>query len=486
MSEPRPEFGQELPDDRMLEAVIGPPLVARIYGLLRAVRLYEVTNQAVRDQLRDALVLIDEAMEDEVTLVAMGQCFYLNGVRVRAETSQIPLFGALSTEFEQRRLGGLRLLQGLEAEELGAFLRLMVEHADAVRGPQLVDAAAGAGVAHVVPITLEELESAERNDSEAAGQDASSEQDGARRVFRQAVQGAKATLLRTAKTGRPAIRRAKRVVQPIVDSIMRNDFSIVGLTALKNYDEYTYTHCVNVSILSVALGQLLGLPRGTLANLGVGGLLHDVGKLTIPIEVLAKPGRLTADEWAMLQRHPLEGVKTLFRMPGLSPLMLDALGVCLYHHVRYEGGGYPKQAVSQPVPPLARIVSVADCYDAMTTHRAYRNRAFTGCEALSTLLGPDRHFFDPAVLWALIRTVGLYPTGTVMQTRSGHVVLSLGNDPSDLRRPRCMVLAHPDGRHAPQGQQEVWAPMPSHEAVARVIPPEEFEREFKIEHLLAA
>jgi HD-GYP domain-containing protein (c-di-GMP phosphodiesterase class II) len=339
-------------------------------------------------------------------------------------------------------------------------------------------------VVHVTPITLDELEgdAAQHGaEDEAAGTGAS---DRARRSYQQALRGTKAAILRTARTGRPAIRRAKRVVQPIVDSTMKNEFSIVGLTAIKNHDEYTHAHCVNVSILSIAIGQTLGFPRSALANLGVGALLHDIGKLTIPAEVLGKSGRLTAEEWRLMRRHALEGAKSVMRLPGLSGLTLDALDVALYHHRRSDGSGYPEVARTGPPPVMARIVAIADCYDAMTTHRAYRARPFTGHEALGALAGEDRKLFDPAVLWALVQTVGLYPAGTLLETRSGHMVLSLNNDREDLRRPHCRVLAFPDGHHALEGRPEIWEPMPRNETVARVVPPEEFEVE--IDRLLAA
>ena len=471
-------------DDQMMESVVGPLLVVRLYGLLRAVRIYDLTNQAVRDQLRETLALVGEIMEGEITLVAMGQCFYVNGVRVRAEPSQIPLFSSLSQEFEQRRLGGVRLLHGLGAEDFGVFMRLMAEHADATQGPRLGEAAAGAGIMNVVPITLEELESAQSENADAGEEVDDTEQGRATRIFRQALQGTKAAILRTLKSGRPAIRRAKRVVQPIVDSIMNNEYSIVGLTAIKQHDEYTYAHCVNVSILSVAIGQTLGCPRGVLANLGIAGLLHDVGKLSIPVEVLGKPAQLSPEEWALMRRHPLEGAKLVMRMPGLSDLTRDALNVCLYHHVRFGGGGYPTLARVAPPPPLARIVAAADCYDAMSAHRAYRSRPFTGREVLSILLGQNRDAFDPAVLWALVQTVGLYPAGTLMETESRHVVLSLNNNREDLRRPHCRVLAYPGGQRPAEGRPEMWEPMPRHETVARVLPPEEFEAD--VDRLLAA
>jgi HD-GYP domain-containing protein (c-di-GMP phosphodiesterase class II) len=474
----------EDPDERIVETVLGPSLVGRLYGLLRAMRIYDPANQAVRDQLREALALIGEILEDEVTLVAMGQCFYVNGTRVRAESSQIQLFNSLSTEFEQRRLGGLRFLEGLGAEELGAFVRLMAEHPDAERAAQLAQAAAGAGISHVVPISLDELESAEPGQTQAGDDSSAAERDRAHKIFRQALHGTKAALLRTARSGKPAIRRVKRVVQPIVDSIMKNEYSIVGLTAIKSHDEYTYAHSVNVSILSIAIGQTLGLSRLALANLGVGALLHDIGKVAVPASVLSKPGKLDRAEWDLMRRHPLEGTKLIMRMPGLPHLMLDALGIALYHHVRCDGGGYPAVVRSGPPPSLARIVAVADCYDAMTTHRAYRARPLTGYEALRTLLAQDPQAFDPAVLWALVQTVGLFPAGTLLQTESGHTVLSLNNDREDLRRPHCQVVGYPEGSHRVDGQPEMWQPMPRHETVARVVPPEEFEVE--IDRLLAA
>lgn len=485
MSEFRmPRDERQRPDEQALEALIGPQLVARFYGLLRAVRVYDLSNQTIGHQLRDIIGLLEQVLEDELTLVAMGQCFYVNGVRVRAEPSQLPFFDALTGEFAQRSLGGVRFLNGLRAEELAAFLRLMMEHADASRGPKLAEAAAAAGVMHVVPITLEELEAAHGEEGSSAAEDDQSERGRARRVFRQAVQDAKGAILRTARTGRPAIRRVKRLVQPIVDSIMKNEYSIVGLTAMKNHDEYTYVHCVNVSVLSVAIGQTLGFSRSELANLGVASLLHDVGKLAIPTEVLSKPDLLNESEWRLMRRHPIEGVKMIALMPGLSSLMLDALGVCLHHHLTYDGGGYPSIARDWRLSAKTRIVSVSDCYDAMTAHRAYRDRPFTGYEALRQLLAQERRQFDPAVLWGLVNAVGLYPAGTLLETRSGYLVVSLTNNREDLRRPHCRVLAHPDGTPALEGRPEIWAPMPRHETVARVVPPEEFEVE--IDQLLAA
>lgn len=470
-------------DASAIERQVGRPLITRLHGLLKAVRLYDLSNQAVREQIGDLLRILEQAGEDEVVLIGMGQCFYVNGARIRAEGAQIALFDALTGEFERRSLGGLRFLHGLESEELATFLKLFNEHADPERAASLQDALSAAAVEHVTLVSLQEVQGLGTEFSEPEPP-ATQERERARRAHRDAVMGVRGAVLHAARTGKPAMRRIKRVVQPVVDSIMRNEFSIVGLTAIKNHDEYTYAHCVNVSILSVAMGHYLGLSRPALANLGVAALLHDIGKITIPSEVLRKPGRLDPDEWQLMERHPLEGLKIVSRAPGLSDLTPDLLNVTFQHHLTYDGGGYPKFEPRRSFSTVARIVGVADCYDAMTAHRAYRARPFTGYEALGLLLGSDRGRYDPAALWALVKTVGLYPAGTLMITDTHHLVISLTPNPEDLRRPHCRVLARPDGSMPPDAQPEMWDPMPGHESVARIVHPEDFEGE--VGRLLAA
>lgn len=470
-------------DASAVETLVGPQLVARLLGLVKAVRLYDMSNQTVREQMEHLLRLLAQASEGELVLVAMGQCFYLNGVRIRAEPAQTSMFNALTAEFERRGLHGLRFLEGLAADELGAFLRTFTDHADAASAVNLPAALAGAGVMHVAPITSDEISASEEG-QEPAEDNAGDERARARETFSRAVRGARDAIRRTAKSGRPALRPVKRAVQPIVDTIMRNEYSVVGLTAIKGHDEYTYAHCVNVSILSVAMGQCLGFSRSALADLGVAALLHDVGKLKVPPEVLRKPDKLSADEWSAMTRHPIEGMKMVARIPGLSSLMVDMLTVSLQHHRMRDGKGYPRQEGDARLATTSRIVTAADCFDAMTSHRAYRRRPFSGYEALQLIIGSDRERFDPAVLWALVKTVGLYPAGTLLRTDDGHLVLSLYPNPRDTHRPVCRVLSRPDGTTPHHAEPEIWNPLPAEQSVRSVVPTDEFEDE--IDRLLAA
>jgi HD-GYP domain-containing protein (c-di-GMP phosphodiesterase class II) len=469
-----------------LLAELGGPLIQRMVALMRTARTYDVSNMAFQRQQQEFLAvlrrLLDE--EDEVTLVAVADYFYVNGVRVKASTSLMGPYHSLLADFERRQTGGLRFLQGVSESEVERFFQLFLAADDPALAPKLPEAVDEAFVQNIVPLPASQLDvediARELDDLPKPQR----ERAKARQVYWRAMVGTRRVVLRARSTGRPDLRHAKRVVQPIVDSVMKTEFSLVGLTALKDHDEYTYAHCVNVSVLSVGMGQALGLPRQALADLGVAGLLHDLGKMSVDGNVLRKPGALSAEEWAQMRRHPIEGAMMVSRMPGLSQVLIDSMRGCFEHHMNYNGTGYPDTAVEWGQATTSRIVAMADCFDAVTAHRAYYSRPRTAFEGLRTLMGPNRVNFDPAVLWALIKTVGLYPAGTVMQTNSGHVVLAMSPNPADVTRPVCRVLLNPGGLAPAEGEVDVWDPMGPEESVKSVLSPEEHKAD--TEKLLAA
>ena len=462
--------------DGAIEAEQGPLLILRLQGLLRGLRLYDKSNQTVQHQYTDLMTILRTLPGEEAALIAMGEYFYLNGYRLRATVSQLGMFRALQSEFEARGLAGIRFREGAPAAELETFLTLLLRHRNKDKAELLAQECTNIGIGHVLPVLARDLagQQVASESTEGQAEQGNEDRQRAQRVFSFAVEGAQRALSLSAQTGRPAIQQARRVVQPLVDLIMKHEYSIVGLTALKNHDEYTYVHCVNVSILSIRVGQALGLSRAELANLGVAALLHDIGKIAIPTEVLQKPGRLDESEWAWIRRHPLEGFKTLCRLPHVSAMMLEAARVALQHHVNIDGSGYPAVAHGSPMATSSRIVAVADFFDAVTAHRAYRARPMTPFEALRLILRDERNKFDPAAVWGLVQTVGCYPAGSVLATDSGHLVLSISPVAEDLRRPHCRVLSFPDGTQPPEDAPVLWRPMPAQERVVRVLPPEEF------------
>src|SRR5262245_44229434 len=457
-------------------AQLGVKLLVRLNALLRTARTHDVTNQAFQRQLKEFLEVItqivEEDQEDEVTLVAVADYFYLNGVRIKAQPSTLSVYHSVMSEFERRELGGIRFLHGVHEAELERFFQLFVAADESPIAERLVEMVREANINGVAPIPAVELD-ADDLVKDLEDRKENTERGRAKRVFWRAVLGTKKIVLRAHQTGRPDLRQAKRLVQPVVDSIMHHEYSVVGLTALRDHDEYTYAHCVNVCVLSIGMGPALGLPRPELAERGVAALPHDIGKIAVPGEVLRKPGKLDDHEWHMVRRHPLEGVKMISRMPGLTPLTLDSMRVCLEHHMNFDRTGYPDVNLEWGQATLSRIVAVADCFDAITAHRAYHTRPRSPFEAPQYMLAPSPVGFDPAVLWALVKTLGLYPAGWVLVTDSGQVAMALSPNPEDVRRPNCRVLVGSDGATTPDSEPEMWSPMPADVNVMRVVRPEE-------------
>jgi HD-GYP domain-containing protein (c-di-GMP phosphodiesterase class II) len=475
-------LGEELsPEDESQRLrTLGAALITRLHGVLRGMRLYDASNRALRTQQQELLDAVHAMQADEVSLLGMGEYFYVNGVRLRPEGSALPVFRTVLTEFEVRHLGGLRFSSGLGLEELEAFLRVFHAERTDKAAATLEAESARFGVRNVCAIRAREAGAQIPTETDAS--EADHDRHRTRLVFNRAVRGARDLMQRTSRTGRPALQQARRVVQPIVDRLLRHENSLVGLTALKRHDEYTYAHCVNVSILSIRMGQLLGLSRAELAAIGVAGLLHDTGKVMVSTDVLRKPGQLDPEEWTAMRRHPIEGLRIVSRLPGISELMLDAMRVAFEHHMNVDHTGYPGVPNARQMGTFSRIVAVADVFDAVTAHRAYRKRPMTAHEALRLLLGRERDHFDAAVLWALVHTVGLYPAGTLLRLESGRVLLSITPNPDDPRRPVCREV--PTGPEVAEAAQVADALLDEHERVSRVLAPEDVEVD--VETLLAA
>src|SRR6185295_13705867 len=372
-------------------AALGPQLLLRFSAMIRTARTHNVANQAFQRQLQEFNAIVQELLQDteDVTLVAVADYLYLDGHRIKVSASLLPVYHGILGEFERRSMGGIRVINGAHPAELERFFQLFMAAEDPAIAENIGRALDEARIEHLQVIQPTEVDADELAKQMDEPKE-KTERGRARRVFWRAVLGTKRIVLRAQQTGRPDLRQAKRLVQPVVDSIMKHEYSLVGLTAVKDHDEYTYAHCVNVSVISVGIGQALGLPRQVLADLGVAGLVHDIGKLAVPGDVLRKPAKLSDEEWRLMQRHPLEGVKMTMRMPGLSMLTLDTMRVCLEHHMAYNRTGYPSVAGDWGQATLSRIVAVADCFDAISAHRAYHRKPRSAFEALEYMLGPTR------------------------------------------------------------------------------------------------
>ena len=210
--------------------------------------------------------------------------------------------------------------------------------------------------------------------------------------------------------------------EEIAASVRRHPQALIGLTRLRSKDEYTYVHSVAVSALIVNFARHLGLSPQDARELGVAGLLHDVGKMVVPGRILHKPGALTEEELALVRTHPEQGYRLLTEGEGMSDIALD---VARHHHERMDGGGYPLRLRGDEISLHARIAAICDVYDALTSRRPYKE-AWTPAEAIGRMRGWEGHF-DPALLFRFMGSVGVYPVGMLVRLRSNRLGVVMDN-----------------------------------------------------------
>jgi HD-GYP domain-containing protein (c-di-GMP phosphodiesterase class II) len=341
----------------------------------------------------------------------------------------------MNESFKRLKLKSITFLSGVTAEEVIRFASFFRDDQDALV-KSLTDSGIGsvtiqfAGPEEEIPDFLRDGEQTKR-------------------TYFKALKVTK-NLIQNLWTKQPVnVKSFRRVVYTLIDSISQDESGVIALTTIKNFDEYTFNHSLNVGILSLAMGQRLGFDKKNLVKLGTAGLLHDIGKVEISKELLYKTGRLTEFEWDRLKLHSLYSVRQILKTRGLDEISISALVTAYQHHWNFNGTGYPAQDRSKIVPSfLSRIVRICDAYDAMTTPRPYQPVPYLPALAVRVIWERRNNFFDPELVKIFIQLFGLYPLGSCLELTNGDIAVVIRENPGQIDRPVIKVVIDQRGEPA--------------------------------------
>lgn len=434
--------GQSQSGDESYVRRAGRQLIFAMYGAIRAVKLYPVENAAVQKALADVASQSRELAitERELEIRMSGEFIFVNQTRLRLELDNFASFSHLLSLFRTAGVGTLTINPNVEAKDWLIFLSLLQATPTDDPEGRLVEVQEKLESAGVTSFSL-----GPPHESEETSLEKSKER--AKRTYMQGVAATRELITSVRMGGSPTVKKIKRVVQGIVDQILSEETSLIGLTTLRDYDEYTFTHSVNVCIFAVALGKRLGLTRMQLYDLGIAALLHDIGKSRVPAEVLNKVEKLSDDEWHLIAAHPWMGVLSLFQVRGAQELPYRAMIVAFEHHMKHDLTGYPQTIRDRTLSMYSKIVAIADGFDAATTRRSYQTTPLTPADVLREMRDNPRRGMDPVIVKAFINLTGIYPVGTlvILDTFELAVVQSGNPSPDMLSRPIVRIISDPLG-----------------------------------------
>jgi HD-GYP domain-containing protein (c-di-GMP phosphodiesterase class II) len=423
----------------------GRNFMVAFYAALRAIKLYPLEHTAVQKTLAELSQVAEElrAEEGELEFRVSGEFIFINSTRLRLDLSNYATFGHILTLCKVAGIGAIHVGTSGTARDWTVLLSMLgaeTKSAPPERFKEIVTRLQEAKIEtfQLDPPTETQTDKEFNEEAKAA----------ANRTYSQSVAVTKDVInsVRIGKT--PNIRKIKRVVQGIVDQVLNEETSLIGLTAIRDYDEYTFTHSVNVCIFSIALGRRLGMTKLQLYELGLAALMHDIGKSRVPLDLLQKTGELTDEEWKWMAAHPWLGVLVLFQFRRQQEeLSYRAMTVCHEHHMKIDLTGYPKVIRPRQVSLLSKIVSIADGYDAATSRRVYKTEALAPSDVLEEMRDNPRRGLDPVLVKAFINLLGIYPVGTlvVFDTFELGVVSASNPDPEALSRPIVKIISDAQG-----------------------------------------
>ncbi len=409
-------------------------LLRTLIGAKHVLSLFPDAHPMVQEKVEKLLEVIEAliAQEKKAEISIVGEEVFINEHSFRQESLE---FARFVREITDTGITRISFQPGTTAKELVSLIVYLNEHRHTGPASKLLsEELRQRGINH---ITVSRILPLELSEKEAKLMARKSESEYQRAVSR--IENIFKTVLEGGSFSPGSI---NLIVQGLLKTAIKDQSTLRGLFNIKSYHDYTFRHSVNVALLSILIGKRLKLNQELLALLGEAALLHDIGKIMIPKEIITKPSRLNATEWEIICRHPILGAEILSSVPGVNPMIAR---VALEHHVGYDGSGYPPLELNGKDNYLTQVVSICDFYDALTTVRSYRKPIFP-YQAILLMLQRSKTQFNPTLVKVFISVVGFFPVGALVKTNRGEVGVVTKINPEDPLHPVIKILEDEQGK----------------------------------------
>lgn len=425
----------------------GMEFLLRFYRLFKGATLYERNNTLIERLTQDCLATINATIqaEGQLCLRIFRDGIFMNNRRIPIKADRYAIFKSFFQEISKKWLGTIEFTQEISAAHLKDFVFLLTELGENKEDNylQLNQELEWRGINSISVGKLEFFADDIFADSSKKISEFSKE------IYFKSINLVKEVVEGIKNQKVVNIRKAKHLMQNAVNVIRQDESTLLALASIKNYDEYTFNHSVNVAIYAITLGQRIGLPKKQLCHLGIAGLFHDLGKIRIPPEVLNKREKLSPEDWAIIHAHPLVGTEIIMRMKEWGELSTRMICATFEHHLKYDLSGYPKLSRKKNLTLFGKIVALADFYDALVRPRVYRKYPYVSEKILGFMLERAGKDFSPALVKVFINMIGIYPLGTLvlLNTNEMGIVLQTQEDPELIDRPKVCLLYYSGGEY---------------------------------------
>uniref|UniRef100_A0A7C2K1W7 HD-GYP domain-containing protein n=1 Tax=candidate division WOR-3 bacterium TaxID=2052148 RepID=A0A7C2K1W7_UNCW3 len=410
-------------------------IIAKFLSAYNNVKLYGIKHNVSEKSLGELFEILSESLKqaDEFNFVLRGLHIYLMGERLKISSVNFPFIKQVVDLFQEKGIGGIKISQNCTIQELGIFFEQLSKEVSNYENLKENLASLGVASIKILPMLVQPTEIVDPKKR-------------VKQVYFETINLVKNISI-PGGVSKPSYTKFTVGVLYLIDTLKTSESLLLGLTVVKNYDDFLYNHSVNTAILSLSLGVRIGLKSKELLKLGQAALLHDIGMINIPRNILKKESLLTEEEWKIVKTHPINGFRITLDLMGLSEETAPILLSILEHQKGYDGSGYP-EFVKNSISLYSRIIQIADFYDAVTTPRFYNPIPMSPSEAIAYLVKYSGKLFDPLLSKHFINLLGIYPLGSLVFLSTGEWALVVGQpqDPEKLHKPIVLVIKDAEGK----------------------------------------